>query len=129
MAARWAKIRQLRRVITGALEVERQEKRLGSSLQAHPVIFAEEGYREAVTDLDLAEIAITSGATLSAETAPAEAFRLEDVPGIAVLPEAAAGAKCQRCWMVLPEVGEAAPDDLCGRCADAVAAHRTGSAA
>jgi isoleucyl-tRNA synthetase len=129
VAARWAKIRQLRRVITGALEVERQEKRLGSSLQAHPVIFAEEGYREAVTDLDLAEIAITSGATLSAETAPAEAFRLEDVPGIAVLPEAAAGAKCQRCWMVLPEVGEAAPDDLCGRCADAVAAHRTGSAA
>ncbi|HJP20495.1 MAG TPA: isoleucine--tRNA ligase [Alphaproteobacteria bacterium] len=129
VAARWAKIRQLRRVINGALEVERQEKRLGSSLQAHPVIFAEEGYREAVADLDLAEIAITSGATLSAEAAPAEGFRLEDVPGIAVLPEAATGAKCQRCWMVLPEVGKAAPDDLCGRCADAVAAHRAGSAA
>ncbi|MDP6269154.1 MAG: isoleucine--tRNA ligase [Alphaproteobacteria bacterium] len=131
VAARWAKVREVRRVITGALEVERQEKRLGSSLQAHPLIFAEAQYHEAVADLDLAEIAITSGATLSTEAAPAEAFRLVDVPGIAVLPEAAAGAKCQRCWMVLPEVGKAQPtepNDLCGRCADAVAAHRAGTA-
>ena len=47
---------------------------------------------------------------------------LEDVPGVAVIPELAPGNKCERCWQVLPEVGSApeAPD-ICNRCVDAVA--------
>jgi isoleucyl-tRNA synthetase len=33
----------------------------------------------------------------------------------------AKGAKCARCWMVLPEVGaNPAHSDLCNRCAEAV---------
>jgi isoleucyl-tRNA synthetase len=52
---------------------------------------------------------------------PAEAFRLTDVPGVAVVPALAAGAKCQRCWQVLPEVGSNPQHaDICNRCADAV---------
>ena len=122
LAARIAKLRELRRVVTGALELERAEKRIGSSLQAHPQVFIEDaGLRAAVEGFDLAEIAITSALTLQEGAAPDGAFTLEEVPGVAVRVGAAEGEKCERCWRILPEVG-AHPEapGTCGRCADAV---------
>jgi isoleucyl-tRNA synthetase len=76
----------------------------------------------ALAGLDLAELAITSGIELCEGEPPADAFTLEDVPGVGVVPERAPGQKCARCWQVLPEVGEQAAPDLCRRCTDAVAA-------
>jgi hypothetical protein len=64
LAAKWNKVRDLRRVVTGAIELERASKRIGASLQAHPKVFANGAYIEALQDIDLAEIAITSAATL-----------------------------------------------------------------
>ena len=40
------------------------------------------------------------------EDAPADAFTLSDVPGVAVIVEKAAGTKCARSWKILPDVGE-----------------------
>ncbi|TDI55211.1 MAG: isoleucine--tRNA ligase [Alphaproteobacteria bacterium] len=123
LAAKWDKIRSLRRVVTGALEVERAEKRIGSSLQAAPRIHAPADYVAAFDGVDPAEIAITSAATLETGEGPADAFRLPEVPEIAVEPTLAEGAKCGRCWRVLPEVGTIAEaTDLCRRCADVLAA-------
>jgi isoleucyl-tRNA synthetase len=70
--------------------------------------------------LDPAELFITSGAELVPGDPPADAFSLSDVPGIGVIPTPAAGEKCARCWKVLEEVGRSQPDDVCGRCADAL---------
>ena len=124
LAAKWRKVRALRRVVTGALELEREAKRIGSGLQAHPTVYAADEYIDAMRGLDLAEIAITSSATLRPGAAPAGAFGIEDVPGIAVVAARAEGEKCQRCWRVLPEVGTVAGhQDVCGRCADAVDHH------
>ena len=122
LAARWAKIRELRRVVTGALEVERAEKRIGSSLQAHPVVYVgRPELRQAIDGVDLADIAITSDLALSDEAAPAGAFTVEEVEGVAVVVGEAAGDKCGRCWKVLPEVGSHADVPCtCDRCADAV---------
>ncbi|MGE5504932.1 MAG: isoleucine--tRNA ligase [Actinomycetota bacterium] len=120
LAARWAKVRELRRVVTGALEVERAAKRIGSSLQAHPVVHVSGELRDAVAGLDFAEICITSGLTLADGPGPADAFRLAEVDGVAVMPAPSSGDKCQRCWKVLPDVGSHAKPGLCGRCADAV---------
>ena len=121
-AARWAKVRDLRRVVTGALEIERVEKRIGSALQAAPAVYAGADYLAAFQGLDPAEIFITSGASLVEGEAPAGAFTLPDVAGVGVVPNGAQGEKCQRCWMVLPEVGKsAAHPGLCHRCEDAVA--------
>src|SRR2546429_2743034 len=39
LAAKWETIRQVRRVVTGALEVERAAKRIGSSLEASPLVY------------------------------------------------------------------------------------------
>ena len=126
LAAKWEHARAVRRVITGALEIERREKRIGSSLQARPTVFVDGVHRAALDRLDLGEIAITSGATLAQGTPPNGAFVLADVPGVAVLPDLAPGTKCQRCWQVLPEVGSRADHgDLCQRCDDAVAARAT----
>jgi isoleucyl-tRNA synthetase len=96
----------VRSVVTGALEIERREKRIGSSLEAAPVItIADEALYAAVKDEDWAEIAITSAATLTSGKAPEGAFTLDEVPGVAVTPALAEGRKCARSWKVLPEVG------------------------
>jgi len=126
LAAKWEKIRRIRRVVTGALELERAEKRIGSSLQAAPKVYVTTDYREALEGLDLAEIAITSDAELIEGDVPEGAFTLDDVAGVGVMPTLADGGKCDRCWRILPEVGasEDAPG-TCGRCADAVASNRT----
>lgn len=123
LAAKWARVRDLRRVVTGALEVERAEKRIGSSLQAAPQVFAEKAYVDAMTGVDLAEIAISSVATLAEGDGPTDAFRLSDVPGIAVVSALAEGEKCERCWKITNDVGSHdAHPTLCGRCATAVPA-------
>ncbi|SHO62937.1 Isoleucyl-tRNA synthetase [Pseudoxanthobacter soli DSM 19599] len=106
LAEKWRKVRLVRKVVTGALEIERREKRIGSSLEAHPVVHVTDpALAAAFEGVDLAEIAITSGATLVTSEAPAEAFRLDDVAAVAVVPGRAEGTKCARSWKILPEVG------------------------
>ena len=122
LADRWGKIREVRRAVTGALELERAEKRIGSSLQASPLVYVRDpGLMAAVDGLDLAEIAITSDAKAVAGAAPDEAFVLDEVPAVGVVAGLADGEKCQRCWRVLPEVGTSpAAPSVCVRCADAI---------
>ncbi|WP_336809806.1 isoleucine--tRNA ligase [Bosea sp. MMO-172] len=99
LAERWSKIRRVRRVVTGALELERAAKRLGSSLEAAPQVFVSDSdLYAALSGADLAEISITSGIRVESGEGPAEAFRLADVPGVAVVPHRAAGIKCARSW-------------------------------
>jgi isoleucyl-tRNA synthetase len=124
LAVKWAKLRDLRRVVTGALEVARAEKKIGSSLQAAPAVHVESTEVSAATSAEAwNEIFITSAHAFSTQAAPADAFRLADVPGVAVVVGLAAGTKCDRCWKVLPDVGaHPAHPSLCARCADVVGA-------
>jgi isoleucyl-tRNA synthetase len=123
LGEKWRQVRALRRVVTGALEIERAEKRIGSSLQAAPVVYATADYAKALAGIDLAEICITSAAELRIDEPPAGAFTLADVAGVGVVPGLAGGGKCARCWQVLPEVGASARHpQLCHRCEDAVGA-------
>jgi isoleucyl-tRNA synthetase len=106
LAEKWRKIRTVRRVVTGALEIERAQKRIGSSLEAHPIVHvSNEELYEAVVDCDLAEVCITSAATLVRDDGPASAFRLPDVSGVAVIPNLAEGKKCARSWKILTNIG------------------------
>jgi isoleucyl-tRNA synthetase len=106
LAEKWRNIRTVRRVVTGALEIERAQKRIGSSLEAHPIVHVSnpELY-EAVVDCDLAEVCITSAATLVQDEGPSGAFRLPDVSGVAVVPNLAEGKKCARSWKILTTIG------------------------
>ncbi|WP_243372948.1 isoleucine--tRNA ligase [Microvirga solisilvae] len=106
LAERWAKVRRVRRVVTGALEIERAQKRIGASLEAAPVVhIADEDLFKAVQGLDMAEISITSAIQVVQGEGPSDAFRLEDVKGVAVVPALAKGTKCARSWKVTPDVG------------------------
>jgi isoleucyl-tRNA synthetase len=125
LADRWEKVRDIRRVVLGALEIERAEKRIGSSLLAAPDVYLSDDFQAAIEGLDLADIAITSDAVIHAGVAPEDAFTLPEVGGVAVVPKTAEGEKCARCWKVLPEVGNQADiPETCNRCADAVRSSR-----
>jgi isoleucyl-tRNA synthetase len=107
LAAKWETIRDVRRIVTGALEVERAAKRIGSSLEASPLVYvSDRTIFSTLFDVDLAEVCITSNAMVTDADAPAHAFRLNDVPGVAVVIEKAVGTKCARSWKISPEVGE-----------------------
>jgi isoleucyl-tRNA synthetase len=114
LAQAWDEIRRVRRVVTGALEIERANKRIGSSLEAAPIVHVADPtlLRVLAAELTgergeagLAEVAITSELTVELGAGPSEAFRLDDVPGVAVEFRPARGAKCARSWKILPSVG------------------------
>ncbi|PYE90411.1 isoleucine--tRNA ligase [Phyllobacterium leguminum] len=106
LAEKWRKVRSVRRVVTGALELERADKRIGSSLEAAPIVhITDPSLRDAIEGLDFAEICITSDITVTEEGAPESAFTLDDVKGVAVVPARATGIKCARSWRYTHDVG------------------------
>mgnify|MGYP001439569194 CR=1 FL=1 len=106
VAARWEKVKKVRRVVTGALEIERAAKRIGSSLEAAPrVHITDAALAEAVRSVDLSEVAITSAIEVVSEPPPADAFVLAEVAGVAVVPRRAEGRKCARSWRITTDVG------------------------
>ena len=126
LAEKWRKIRQVRSVVTGALELERAKKTIGSSLEAVPVVYMTDAVlEEALDGIDLAEISITSDLVISHDDVPADAFALREVPGVAVVVEKADGrglVKCARSWRYTDDVGsDAAFPDVSAR--DAAALH------
>jgi isoleucyl-tRNA synthetase len=110
LAEKWRKVRQMRRVITGALEIARAGKVIGSSLEAVPVVYLDNSTLEKeVAGVDMAEISITSGLDFSYGSVPAGAFTLDDVKGVAVVVEKAADRglrKCARSWRYTNDVGD-----------------------
>ena len=121
LAEKWAGIRSARRVVTAALEVQRTDKVIGASLEAAPVVHVEDADLAATLQaLPFQDICITSQIGVTNDPAPAEAFRLPEVQGIAVVFERAQGSKCARCWKVLPDAGQHAHAGVCGRCNDAL---------
>lgn len=106
VADKWKHVRTVRRAVTGALEVERKEKRIGSSLEAAPVVhIADAELMAALEGLDFAEICITSDISVVAGEGPADAFRLDDGTKVAVEPKLAEGQKCARSWKITKDVG------------------------
>ena len=122
LSQRWDKIRRVRRVVTGALELERAGKRLGSSLEAAPIVhIADKELLAALDGIDFAQVCITSGIEIVNGTGPSGAFTLPDVAGVAVVPNKAAGRKCARSWRYTTDVGaDPAYPELSARDAAAV---------
>ena len=116
LAARWAVVRRVRRAVTGALEVQRVAKVIGASLEAAPVVHVDRATAALLSEVDFADVCITSAITLTDAPAPDGAFRLDDVADVAVVFALAPGEKCERCWKILPDVGRHAHPGVCARC-------------
>ncbi|UWQ22664.1 isoleucine--tRNA ligase [Jannaschia sp. W003] len=115
LAGKWARVRAARRVVTGALEVARRDKVIGSSLEAAPVVHVDPDTKALLDGVAFDDVCIVSDVVLSDADAPPEAFRSEE-GGVAVVFRHAEGGKCLRCWKVLPDVGRHGHDGVCGRC-------------
>lgn len=121
LAAKWAGVRDVRRVVTAALEIQRTDKVIGASLEAAPVVHVRDAdVVAALKSVNFADICITSTIEVSNDPMPAEAFRLPEIEGVGVVFEMADGEKCQRCWKILPDVGQHSHAGVCGRCDDAL---------
>ncbi|SFL14335.1 isoleucine--tRNA ligase [Shimia haliotis] len=121
LAAKWAGVRDVRRVVTAALEIQRTDKVIGASLEAAPVVHVRDAeVVEALKSVNFADICITSTIQVTNDPMPAEAFRLPEIEGVGVVFERAEGEKCQRCWKILPDVGQSGHDGVCGRCSEAL---------
>ncbi|GGO55012.1 Isoleucyl-tRNA synthetase [Roseovarius pacificus] len=121
LAAKWAKVRQARRAVTAALEIQRTDKVIGASLEAAPVVHVRDPEMlEALKSVNFEDICITSDIRLTGDPLPNEAFRMPEVEGVGVVFERASGDKCQRCWKILPDVGLHSHAGTCKRCNEAL---------
>ena len=118
LADRWRRIREIRRVINGALEVERAEKRIGSSLEASVRLYlSEKTDADLVGSVDMAELTISSEVVVATKSGPEGAYSVDEVKGVSVEVSSAQGEKCARCWQFSSDVGTfPGHPDLCKRC-------------
>jgi isoleucyl-tRNA synthetase len=130
LAEKWEKVRLVRRVVTGALEKKREEKLIGASLEAAPIVYVpDKQLFEIISSVDFAEVCITSGMQVLNEAPPEEAHRLTyqtsglaaeidkykdsvifskaalDITAPGVVVKRAEGKKCARSWKISPLVG------------------------
>jgi len=99
LAAKWARVRDIRRVVTGALEIQRRDKTIGASLEAAPdVHVTDQRLIDAFEGEDPAEIFITSGGQLIHGDVPGGGFTLDEIEGVGVVFQHASGVKCARSW-------------------------------
>jgi isoleucyl-tRNA synthetase len=120
---RWNTLRRVRSVVLGALEIQRREKTIGSSLEAAPDVFiSDKDIWAVVSSVEAFEdICITSDIAIQQGEGPADAFRLDEVAGVAVVFAKAEGQKCERSWKVHPSVGsDTEYPDVTPRDADAL---------
>jgi len=120
LAKKWAVIRQVRRVVTGALELERRDKNIGSSLEAAPSVYVTTDVAEVLKSVSFADLCITSSIEINTGVAPEVAFSLEDTAGVSVSFAKAVGRKCNRCWKISSDVGSHSHPEVCRRCNSAL---------
>ena len=113
IAKKWEKVKDVRKVITGALEVKRADKTIGSSLESHVDIYLSKEINSIIENIDMAEIAITSSATIMVDGNHSSGFSLEDIKNVVVDVKKAKGTKCKRCWKFDSEINTR---DICKRC-------------
>ena len=122
LARKWDLVRNVRRVVTGALELERAAKRIGSSLEAAPDVYvADRDMLRALEGVELEEVSITSGARSSPSRHPKAPSRCLTCRAWAWSRNAHEGRKCARSWRILTDIGaDPAYPDLSPRDAAAV---------
>jgi isoleucyl-tRNA synthetase len=122
LAAKWDRVREVRGAVTAALELERAAKRIGSSLEAAPVVYVDDAdLMRGLDGVDMAEVCITSGIEVIAGPLPDGAVVASDAKSVGVIPQRAEGKKCARSWRITKDVGsDPAYPDLSARDAAAM---------
>jgi len=111
LARTWDTIRMLRLSVTGAIEIARADKLIGSSLEAAPRVYlSNPEHLKALEGVDFAEVCITSDIAIEfGAPMPETAFRLPEAADVGVVVERARGVKCARSWRYF-DPATASPD-------------------
>jgi isoleucyl-tRNA synthetase len=117
---KWAKLIAIRNETNKALEIKRQNKFIGNSLEAKVILYLPEKefnllneYKEFLPALFI----VSSAEARQASGKMDGAYESEEIKGMSVIVERASGKKCERCWNWSTSVGtysDAA--ELCHRC-------------
>ena len=110
-------LKRVRKSVTSALELKRNEKLIGSSLQAKVILYLPQNTIKTIEKLDLAEMCIVSNVKIQDILNKSENSINFDDENIYVEIKLADGEKCERCWTVLEEVSSN-KNNLCNRCED-----------
>ena len=117
LSTKWEIIKNIRKVITGALEKKRIDKMIGSSLEAHVKIYLNEENLNKVNDINFDEISITSSFEIFKYNDQNTYFVIDDIKGVGVKIIKSQGSKCNRCWKYKEE---ALTKDICQRCENVI---------
>ncbi|MFA5073337.1 MAG: isoleucine--tRNA ligase [Nitrospirota bacterium] len=121
LEARWTKMIGVRSEVAKVLEALRRDKKIGHSLDARVVLYADQelyaflsGYQD-----QLAFIFIVSAVEIARESeASNDVFASDVIKGLKILAGPAKGQKCGRCWMYSETVGTVKDHpEICARCA------------
>jgi isoleucyl-tRNA synthetase len=123
---RWEILLSIRDEVNKAIEIKRQERFIGNSLEARINLYVNEEIYRILEDYRafLPTLFIVSASEVFKDTQPPErSYRSSLIKDMAILVERAEGKKCSRCWNWSPTVGSFndAPD-LCKRCHEVVEA-------
>lgn len=124
LEAKWDKLIDIREEVAKVLEIARQEKTIGNSLNAKVTLYLKQELFDFLKpfEQELATVFIVSAVELkSFDEAPENALQAIDVPDLKLLVTIAPGEKCERCWNVSTTVGESEEHPtLCARCLDVI---------
>ena len=117
LESKWNDIKEIRKTVTSALEIKRNEKIIGSSLQAQVTIYLDKNILRNIENIDLSELCIVSSSQVkNVEDKTTTSITFEDAR-VHVDTHVALGAKCERCWTIKEEA-EKNQLSLCNRCDD-----------
>ena len=117
LSTKWYIIKNIRKVITGALEKKRADKIIGSSLEANIKVYLSDKLKKDISNVHLDEIAITSSFEVLSYDSQKSGFEMDDIQGVKVEVEKVKGDKCQRCWKYKEMLHL---NNICDRCKEAI---------
>ena len=110
---KWKEIINIRKVVTSAIEIKREKKIIGSSLETSAELLVPEKIKNYLNSLNLNDLFIVSSTKIVDKIAE-DSFSLEGINNIKVRVKKAEGLKCERCWIISKEVNN--KENLCNRC-------------
>ena len=114
---KWILIKNIRRVLTGAIEKIREEKIIRSSLEAHLDIYLDKETLSKVEGVAFDEISITSSFKLHLLDSNSDGFAIAEIQNVKVKVSKVNGEKCQRCWKYEENLIN---NEICNRCNNAI---------
>ncbi len=113
----WSFYKKLKRLINGAIEVERKNKTIGSSLEASVILFINDDKKINLVNNEMVEqVSIVSKIEIKKEGLPQNCYTLDDDKSIGVVVSRVDGHKCERCWKYFSKL----TDNLCIRCKEVI---------